>query len=88
MSSCGDRKRRKYHDESTKVSIVSLSRAAGPPQVGQATLTHSVAAASGEVALGLQVRPAQLGQLDGQLVLGHGDLAATGQWMTGIGAPQ
>ena len=31
----GSAKRRKYHDESTKVSIVSVSRVAGPPQIGQ-----------------------------------------------------
>jgi hypothetical protein len=28
-------KRAKYHEESTKVSIVSVSRRAGPPQAGQ-----------------------------------------------------
>jgi hypothetical protein len=38
----------KYHDESTKVSIVSVSRLAGPPQLGQLTFTQSSAAASGE----------------------------------------
>ena len=31
----GSVKRRKYHDESTKVSMVSVSRVAGPPQIGQ-----------------------------------------------------
>ena len=31
----GSQKRRKYHDESTNVSIVSVSRTAGPPQMGQ-----------------------------------------------------
>ncbi len=31
----GSQKRRKYHDESTKVSMVSVSRSAGPPHVGQ-----------------------------------------------------
>jgi hypothetical protein len=30
----GSQKRRKYHAESTKVSIVSVSRTAGPPQMG------------------------------------------------------
>ena len=33
----GEQKRAKYHDESTKVSIVSVSRTAGPPQFGQVT---------------------------------------------------
>ena len=36
-SACGSVKRAKYHDESTKVSIVSVSRRAGLPQIGQAT---------------------------------------------------
>ncbi len=31
---CGSAKRAKYQDESTKVSIVSVSRRAGPPQCG------------------------------------------------------
>ena len=31
----GSVKRRKYHDESTNVSMVSVSRRAGPPQIGQ-----------------------------------------------------
>src|SRR3954451_8943312 len=30
----GSQYRRKYHEESTKVSIVSVSRSAGPPQRG------------------------------------------------------
>jgi hypothetical protein len=30
--------RRKYHDESTNVSIVSVSRVAGPPHFGQVAL--------------------------------------------------
>ena len=36
------RKRRKYQDEQTKVSSVSVSRRAGPPHFGQATLTASL----------------------------------------------
>ena len=41
-------KRRKYHDESTNVSIVSVSRRAGPPHAGHVTLTNSGTCASGE----------------------------------------
>src|SRR5438874_7617085 len=33
----GSQKRRKYHDESTKVSSVSVSRSAGAPHAGQDT---------------------------------------------------
>ncbi len=57
------------------MSIVSLSRLAGPPQVGHSTLTQSSAAASGETPARRQVGAAQLGQHDGQLVLGHRHLA-------------
>jgi len=38
----------KYHEESTKVSIVSVSRRAVAPQVGQSTLRNV-----GEVSSGL-----------------------------------
>src|ERR1044072_5816561 len=38
----------KYQDESTNVSIVSVSRSAAPPHVGHVTLTQSSAVASGE----------------------------------------
>ena len=37
----------KYQEESTKVSIVSVSRRAGPPQRGHSVATQSSAAASG-----------------------------------------
>jgi hypothetical protein len=37
--------------------MVSVSRWAGPPHCGQATLTHSVAAASGDVPLGASAAP-------------------------------
>ena len=37
-SRCGEQYRRKYHDESTNVSIVSVSRVAGPPHFGQVVL--------------------------------------------------
>ena len=33
----GSQKRRKYQDESTKVSMVSVSRSAGPPHSGHVT---------------------------------------------------
>src|SRR5882724_4914246 len=38
----------KYHDESTNVSIVSVSRRAGPPHLGQVTLTNSGVDARGD----------------------------------------
>jgi hypothetical protein len=39
---------RKYQDESTKVSSVSVSLLAGPPQQGHFTFTHSEREARGE----------------------------------------
>ncbi len=44
----GSVNRRKYHDESTNVSIVSVSRRAGPPHFGHVTLTNSATCARGE----------------------------------------
>ena len=45
--------------------MVSVSRVAGPPQVGQSTLTQSVAAASGEVPLGARSVPVRWGSSTG-----------------------
>ena len=45
---CGSQNRKKYQDESTNVSIVSVSRRAGPPQSGHVVLTNSGTCASGE----------------------------------------
>src|SRR5919112_6878161 len=54
---CGETNRRKYQDESTKVSMVSVSRLAGPWQDGHSTLTQASAAASGEVPFGERSSP-------------------------------
>src|SRR3954453_18377047 len=48
FSSVDDGERRKYHDESTNVSIVSVSRVASPPHDGHFTVTQSVALSSGD----------------------------------------
>ena len=66
----GSQNRRKYHDESTKVSIVSVSRLAGPPHIGHLTLTNSGTCASGESPRPLNV-----------VTLG----SATGSWSYGTG---
>ena len=50
VSLWGSQNRRKYQDESKNVSMVSVSRAAGPPQRGQVVRTQSVALASGPTA--------------------------------------
>src|SRR5690625_1785806 len=54
----GDRYRRKYHEESKNVSIVSASRLAGPEHRGQLVFTQSLAAPRGEVPFGFRSRPA------------------------------
>ena len=61
----GDRKRKKYQDESTKVSMVSVSRLAGIAHLGQATFTQSVAPPSGEVPFGLRSSPSADGNTTG-----------------------
>ena len=77
-----------YQLESTKVSIVSPSRVAGPPQVGQVVLTHSSAAASGEVPFGLRSAPRSSGSSTGSCSSGTSTSPCSGQCTTGMGAPQ
>ena len=48
----GSQKRRKYHDESTKVSIVSVSRVGGPPQLGQVVCRKPSWSRSGDSPVG------------------------------------
>src|SRR4051794_17930722 len=72
VSSFGERKRRKYHELSTKVSIVSASRRAGDPSTGFGTFTQSVAPPSGEVPFGVRFRPSVGG-------------SSTGSWSSGTG---
>ena len=47
-------KRRKYHEESTKVSMVSVSRRAGPPQSGQGVFKKPGWSTSGERPVGMK----------------------------------
>ena len=51
----GSVNRRKYQDESTKVSMVSVSRMAGPPQIGQVVLRNAGLVASGDCAGGQEL---------------------------------
>ena len=70
------------------MSIVSLSRLAGPPQRGHSTSTQSVAAASGETPLGVRSRPRSSGSTTGSWSSATGTSPSFSQWMIGIGAPQ
>ena len=70
------------------MSIVSVSRVAGPPQVGQVVVTQSVAAPSGEVPLGARSSPAASGSSTGSWSSGTATSPWSGQWTIGIGVPQ
>ena len=79
-------KRRKYQDESTKVSIVSVSRFAGPPHFGHVTLTKPSCLASGDSPCG--EKSTSSGSRTGSSSSGTPTSPHVGQWMIGIGAPQ
>ena len=51
----GSVKRRKYQEESTNVSIVSVSRVAGPPQIGQVVFRKPGWVASGDSPVGQEL---------------------------------
>ena len=70
------------------MSIVSVSRCAGPSHVGQGTLTQSVAPPSGDVPLGFMSRPAEGGSSRGSSSSGIGTSPQSGQCTIGIGVPQ
>ena len=71
------------------MSIVSVSRLAAPPHFGQATLTQSAAAASGETPRGARSAPRRSsGSRTGSWSSGTGTSPHDGQWMIGIGVPQ
>ena len=77
-----------YQDESTNVSMVSVSRLAGPPQRGQSTFTQSSAAASGDTPLGTRSWPRRSGSTTGSWSSGTGTSPHDGQCTIGIGVPQ
>ena len=75
----------KYQDESTKVSSVSVSRRAGPPQAGQATCFQVGWCSSGLPGLS---KSTSSGSTTGSWSSGTGTMPQPSQWMTGIGQPQ
>src|SRR5262249_26822562 len=84
----GEQYRRKYQEESTKVSMVSVSRRAAPPHLGHSVLTQSSAAASGETPLGARSCPRRSGSTTGSCSSGTGTSPQPSQYTIGIGAPQ
>ena len=80
-------KRRKYHDESTNVSMVSVSRVAGPPQTGQVVLRNSGAGGQRGLAGGEELHI--VGGQDRELSVGDRDDAVVGAVDDGDGtAPE
>ena len=75
----------KYHDESMKVSIVSVSRRAGLPQQGQGTFRKASHLASG---LPLPSGTRSCGSTTGRSFSGTGTVPQASQWIIGIGVPQ
>ena len=69
-----------------KVSMVSVSRLAAPPQQGQVTLTQSVCWLKGDPPFPDRSMPR--GNSTGKSSLGTGTTPQVGQWITGIGQPQ
>ena len=84
----GEQYRRKYQDESTKVSMVSVSRLAGPPHLGHSVLTQSDAAASGETPRGARSWPRRSGRTTGSCSSGTGTSPQPSQYTIGMGVPQ
>ena len=80
--------RRKYHAESRKLSLTSVSRRAGCPQLGHGARTKSSQRASG-----LEPEPSGLnsstwGSRTGRSSSGTGTVPQDSQWMMGMGGPQ
>src|SRR5436309_9922055 len=84
--SYGEQYRKKYQDESTNVSIVSVSRRAGLPHVGQATSTKPGCRASGDSPP--RRKSTSSGRSTGRSPSGTATSPCSSQWMMGIGAPQ
>ena len=81
----GEANRAKYHEESTKVSIVSVSRRAGSPHFGHFTSRNAGVFASGlPVPSGTRCS----GSITGSSASGTGTSPQLGQWMIGTGVPQ
>ena len=88
-ASLGARKRRKYHELSTNVSIVSGSRSAGSPVSGSTVCIHSVAPPERRRALRREVEP--LARRGASAAAGRrepGTMRPSSVWIIGIGVPQ
>ena len=82
----GSRYLRKYQDESTNVSIVSVSRRAGPPHVGHVVRTNDSTFSRGFPPC--PVKGASGGRTTGSSLSGTGTQPSFSQRIIGIGVPQ
>src|SRR3979409_519017 len=80
----GSVKRAKYQDESTNVSMVSVSRRAALPHCGQCTVFQVGWRSSGLPGLS---KVTSSGSLTGKSCSGTGTTPQASQWMIGIGQP-
>jgi len=81
----GSMYRRKYQEDSTKVSNVSVSRRPGFPQEGHGTRSHCSAPASGFPRSRVYGRSS--GSTTGRSFSGTGTMPHASQWITGSGNP-
>src|SRR6516225_9724051 len=81
----GSVKRTKYHEESTNVSIVSVSRCAGLAHFGQETFFQVGCRSRG---LPGRSKATSSGSRTGSSETGTGTTPQSSQWITGIGQPQ
>src|SRR5580698_8703423 len=82
----GSQNRRKYHEESTKVSMVSVSRRAGPPQMGQVVWRKPSWNDNGDCPVGRNSTSS--GATMGSCSSGTGTTPWSGQYTAGMGQPQ
>src|SRR2546423_5512859 len=82
----GSQKRRKYQDESTKVSMVSVSRSAGPPQAGHVVWRNPSWCFRGDSPVGRNSTSS--GSSTGSSSSGTATMPSVGQYTTGMGQPQ
>jgi hypothetical protein len=75
-----------YQDESTNVSIVSVSRRAGLPHFGHVVLTNEATRASGDPPR--PVNSTSRGSSTGSWSYGTGTAPSVSQCTIGIGVPQ
>src|ERR1700749_1040934 len=73
----GSVKRAKYQDESTNVSMVSVSRRAGPPHFGHAALTNSGTRPNGDPPV--SVISTLSGKITGKSFSGTGTMPSVSQ---------